>query len=293
MSLRATPISASSAATARSGSGSTASARRAAAGRRSIRCSAAVAAAYGGPRARRGAERHGPRRPRRRRAARRARRHDPGPGRAPAAAVWGMPARSSPRRGSPRRCCRPPSSPAASSRDGAASCEVSERARAASSPACSRRAPASSWRRTAAGASTPRSPRCMRERGFEIARRARRPAGRRATSRPRRAGGRGAAQQRDLFLPRPAMFDLLLGGPVLRARRRRARAAAAVDLVGRLLDRAGSLFAGDELRRAAGALARLDDRDRRHRRLARGDRARARAATTRSSRSSAACRSRR
>ncbi len=46
-------------------------------------------------------------------------------------------------------------------------------------------------------------------------------------------------------------FDLLLGGPVQRLEQARAEREAAVDLVRRLLDRPGSLFAGDELRRRA------------------------------------------
>ena len=70
-------------------------------------------------------------------------------------------------------------------------------------------------------------------------------------------------------------FDLLLGGPVQAARDgARAKREAARHLVRRLLDRPGSLFAGDELRRREGALAGLDDRHRRHRPVARRDRAR-------------------
>ena len=63
-------------------------------------------------------------------------------------------------------------------------------------------------------------------------------------------------------------FDLLLGGPVKRLEQARAKAEEALDLVRRLLDRPGSLFAGDELRRRSRALAGLDDRDRRHRSVA-------------------------
>ena len=63
-----------------------------------------------------------------------------------------------------------------------------------------------------------------------------------------------------------AMFDQLARDRAARAGPAARAHQAAVDLVGRLLDRAGSLFAGDAVRRAARALARLDDRDRRHRR---------------------------
>ena len=67
-------------------------------------------------------------------------------------------------------------------------------------------------------------------------------------------GRRGAAQQRDLFLPRP--HAVRPAGqrrrcPTLAKRARRHEAAA--HLVGRLLDRPGSLFAGDAVRRGPGA----------------------------------------
>ena len=59
-------------------------------------------------------------------------------------------------------------------------------------------------------------------------------------------------------------FDLLrrLALPELA---RAAQDEAPADLVRRLLDRPGSLFAGDDLRRGAGDVARLDDRHPRHR----------------------------
>ena len=102
------------------------------------------------------------------------------------------------------------------------------------------------------------------------------------------AGGRSLAEQRDLFLPRP-----LAVRPAVPARAAAAGAEAAVDadsahLVGGLLDRAGSLFAGDAVRRKPGAVARLEDRHPRHRRVVERGRSRAVAAPTPSSKSSAA-----
>ena len=55
-------------------------------------------------------------------------------------------------------------------------------------------------------------------------------------------------------------FDLLTRAALPKLAKRRARQQAAAHLVGRLLDRPGSLFAGDAVRRGPGALGRLDDR---------------------------------
>ena len=55
-------------------------------------------------------------------------------------------------------------------------------------------------------------------------------------------------------------FDLLTRAALPKLAQRRQRQQAAPDLVGRLLDRPGSLFAGDDVRRGPGPLGRLDDR---------------------------------
>ena len=80
-------------------------------------------------------------------------------------------------------------------------------------------------------------------------RRAGRAAGLEQGRRPRRPGDRGAAQQRNLFLPRQAAVRSAArrSGPAPRRGARRDQAP--VDLVRRLLDRAGSLFARHGLRR--------------------------------------------
>ena len=72
-------------------------------------------------------------------------------------------------------------------------------------------------------------------------------------------------------------FDLLAALCAARACvRRRAKSKTHPHLVGGLLDRAGSLFARDAVRRRAGKVGRLDDRHPRHRRLDRLRRSRSR-----------------
>ena len=64
-----------------------------------------------------------------------------------------------------------------------------------------------------------------------------------------------------------APFDLIARHALAEARQAAAVDAPDPDLVGRLLDRAGSLFAGDAVRRKSRSVARLDHRHPRHRRL--------------------------
>ena len=85
-----------------------------------------------------------------------------------------------------------------------------------------------------------------------------------------------------------APFDVLQRHALPELAQRRDKVEAPAHLVGGLLDRTGSLFACDAVRRGAGEMARLDDRHPRHRRLdLRASIARAPAPTA-SSRSSAA-----
>ncbi len=66
------------------------------------------------------------------------------------------------------------------------------------------------------------------------------------------AGRRSPAQQRNLFLSRPrAVRPASTQGAADELAQRRATIEAASDLVGRLLDRPGGLFAGDDVRRAS------------------------------------------
>ena len=115
----------------------------------------------------------------------------------------------------------------------------------------------------------------MREREYRHPRRADHHPGDGQRAEPFDPGGRGLAQQRNLFLPRPLAVRHALAPCLARARQAAAQEQAHPHLVGRLLDRAGSLFAGDAVRRGAGSVARLDRRYPRQRRFDLVHRARA------------------
>ncbi|CAA9532925.1 MAG: Chemotaxis protein methyltransferase CheR, partial [uncultured Sphingosinicella sp.] len=88
-----------------------------------------------------------------------------------------------------------------------------------------------------------------------------------AGAEPWRPGGRGAPQQRNLFLSRSCTVRTAAQGRAAPASAGAGAAEAALHLVRRLLDGPGSLFARHELCRGEAALAWLDDRHPGHRRV--------------------------
>ena len=85
-----------------------------------------------------------------------------------------------------------------------------------------------------------------------------------------------------------APFDLLARAALPKLAQRRQQTKRLTHLVGRLLDRPGSLFAGDAVRRGPGEMGRLDDRHPGHRRQRERGPPRPRRQSTASSRCSAA-----
>ncbi|CAA9515110.1 MAG: Chemotaxis protein methyltransferase CheR, partial [uncultured Sphingomonadaceae bacterium] len=102
--------------------------------------------------------------------------------------------------------------------------------------------------------------------------RADRGAGRRRAAAARRRGGRGAAQQRDLFLSRPCAVRPAARQRAARDPRDARGDAPHIDLVRGRVDRAGGLLPRHDYRRGPRPVARMEGRDPGHGRVAGRDR---------------------